>query len=135
MPSRSRRSRPAFATAAFADAATRLWQIPASRRAGVLVRALACFPEISLEASFVSGWLRAALSSAWEAMDGTAMPVESLRQRLEERDDEQMVSAICGVAFAESPTGIRECLTAALGRLMEMRTQDTALERWKDGPR
>jgi hypothetical protein len=98
-------------------AATALWQIPAARRPGVLVRALACVPEISLEASFASGSLRAALSSAWEAMAGTALPIDFLRGRLECRDDEMIISAICNVALAESQSQLGEQLAAVLQSL------------------
>lgn len=102
------------ATAALAEAARLLWNLPASRRPGVLVRALACFPEISLEASFASGPLRAAMASAWEAIAGTAFPIEFLRRRLERRDDATMVSAICGVAFAQTQVELETQLLEVL---------------------
>ena len=105
------------ANAALASAANLLWRIRAARRPGVLVRALARVPEVSLEASFASGLLRAALSSAWEAMTGTALPIDFLRCRLERRDDEVIVSAICGVAFADCRVELEEQLTGVLQKL------------------
>lgn len=122
----------ASVAATLEGAANRLWDVPPGHRPGVVVRALACFPEISLEASFASGPLRAALSLAWEQITDSALPIDFVRQHLAHRDDEKMVSAICGVAFAESPVALNEQLAAVLVRIVELQTQRTSIARCKD---
>lgn len=114
-------------TAALAEAARLLWSFPAGRRLGVLVRALACFPEITLEASFASGPLRAAMSSAWETVVGTALPIEFLRRLLERRDDAAMVAAISGIALAKTCREVEERLTVLFRRLVEMHANEDAV--------
>lgn len=114
-------------TAALAEAARLLWNIPAGRRPGILVRALACSPEITLEASFASGPLRAAMSSAWEAVAGTALPIEFLRRLLERRDDAAIVDVICGAAFANTSRELEVLLTVLITQLVELHAHEASV--------
>jgi hypothetical protein len=108
------------AAAALADAAMLLWQIPAHRRPGVLVRALACVPEISLKASLSAGPIRAKLSSAWEWATGTVLPIDFLRHHLATVADAATMSAVRNFAVAKSLQHLEDELAELIGMLAQM---------------
>ena len=107
-------------TAAVAEAARLLWNISPGHRPGVLVRALACFPEISLSASFASGPLRSSLSSAWEQATGNALPIEFLRRVIATAGDGAMVDFIRRLATAQTRVQLEADLQIILTSLIRM---------------
>jgi len=103
-----------------AAAANLLWEIAAERRAGVVVRALACFPETTPAASFDIGSLRAALSSAWEEATGAALPIEFLRCELASAGDRTTTDAIRNLAIAQTRQQLEADLAVVIETLVRM---------------